>query len=535
MGRWLVEEADKMERENPQGNTEYKLRLVKVTPNRLEEIATQLKYRVEEGLGEAIYEIGVTDEGEILGLQEADVKESLLTLEAASEKIGAKCTLIRAVEGKAGKALEVLIRRTKESGSFPVWLYLPVLGNVDSGKSTLVGVLSTGKLDDGNGYAMARVARYLHEIKMRRTSSVCSRPLGFDESGNIVNYTVSSPLDEAEVFLNSAKIIDFVDLGGHERYFKTTLRGITGHSPDYCLITVAANAGIMPMTVEHLKVVLGLRLPMIFVVTKIDLAPHLVSKTVEDIQRLVKLPKVNAVPFLVKTIEDAIVAAKVMPCGRVAPIFTVSNVTGEGLNLLRTFLNLLPQRIRWNEFYNKEFMIYVDEIFNVKGVGPVVSGVIRQGAVAEGESVLLGPFHDGTFRNVRVKSIHINRVFVERAVAGNDACFALAGVSFGEIRKGMALLGMDVKPRAVGEFEADVFILHHPTTIRIGYQAVVHAQTVRQAAEFVEIVGNKVLRTGDYGRVKLAFLYNPEFLIEGQNFVFREASAKGIGVITKIR
>jgi len=523
-----------MKGENERGNIEYKLRLVKVTSDRLEEIATQLKYRVEEGLGEAIYEIGVTDEGEVLGLKDADIKESLLTLEEAASKIGAKCTLLRAVEGKCGKALEVLVRRTKESGSFPVWVYLPVLGNVDSGKSTLVGVLTTGRFDDGNGQAMARVARYLHEIKMRRTSSICSHPLGFDEAGNAVNYTITSPLDEAEVFLNSAKIIDFVDLGGHERYFRTTLRGITSHSPDYCLITVAANAGIMPMTVEHLKVVLGLRLPMIFVITKIDLAPHLVAKTVEDIQHLAKLPKVNAVPFLVKSAEDAIVAAKVMPCRRVAPIFTVSNVTGEGLDLLRTFLNLLPQRTRWNERYNRPFITYVEDIFNVRGVGPVVSGVIRQGAVAEGEAVLLGPFRDGSFRSVRIKSIHLNRIFVERAMAGNDACFALAGVAFEEIRRGMALLATDVKPRAVTEFEAEVFILHHPTTIRQGYQAVVHFQTVRQAAEFLELAEGKVLRTGDYGKVRLGFLYNPEFLMEGQQFVFREANAKGIGIVKKI-
>ena len=523
-----------MNPENHFGNTEYKLRLINIAASRLEEIATQLKYRLEEGMGEAIYEIGVTDEGEIVGLKSVDKEESLATLSRVAEMIGAKSTLIREVEGKAGKALEVLIRRTKETSSFPIWLYVPVLGNVDSGKSTTVGVLTAGTLDNGNGKAMTRVARYLHEIKMRRTSSISSRALGFDESGNVVNYMLSSPLDEAEIFLNSCKIIDFVDLGGHERYFKTTLRGITGHQPDYCIITVAANAGIMPMTIEHLKVVLGLKLPMIFLVTKVDLAAHLVSKTIDDIQRLVKLPKINAVPFLIRGYEDAVVAAKVMPSGRVAPIFTISNVTGEGLDLLRAFLNLLPQRTRWNEQLNKDFLMYVDDIFNVKGVGAVVSGVIRQGSITEHDAVLAGPFEDGSFRSVRIKSIHINRTFVERAMAGNDACLALAGIEHRELRKGIALLSPNTKPRAVTQFEADVFILHHPTTIREGYQAVVHASTVRQSIEFLRIYDSKVLRTGDSGRVRLGFLYNPEFLTEGQNFVFREASAKGIGVITKI-
>ncbi|MFQ5997897.1 MAG: GTP-binding protein [Candidatus Bathyarchaeia archaeon] len=523
-----------MEKENFYGNTEYKLRLNNLPAGRLEEVTTQLKYRIEEGMGEAIYEIGVSDEGEIVGLKEGDIKESLDTLALAAKSIGARSTLIREVDGKIGRAFEILIRRTKETGNFPIWVYVPVLGNVDSGKSTLVGVLTTGRLDNGNGQAMTRVARYLHEIKMGRTSSVSTRPLGFDESGRVVNYEIASPLDEAEVFLNSAKVIDFVDLGGHERYFKTTLRGITGHQPDYCIITVAANAGIMPMTIEHLKVVLGLKLPMIFLVTKVDLASHRLGKTIDDIQRLAKLPKVNAVPFVIKSLEDAILAAKVMPSGRIAPIFTLSNVNGMGLDLIRTFFNLIPQRTRWNEQLNKQFVMYVDDIFNVRGVGPVVSGLVRQGIVGEDDTVQIGPFLDGRFHDVRIKSIHINRTFVERAIAGNDACLALAGLAHDDVRKGMALISREAKPQAVTDFKADVFILHHPTTIRKGYQAVIHAQTVRQSAEFSKIYAGDILRTGDYGKVQLSFLYNPEYLVEGQNFVFREANAKGIGVITKI-
>jgi elongation factor 1-alpha len=33
------------------------------------------------------------------------------------------------------------------------------MGNVDAGKSTLVGVLTSGRLDDGRGLARARVFR----------------------------------------------------------------------------------------------------------------------------------------------------------------------------------------------------------------------------------------------------------------------------------------------------------------------------------------------------------------------------------------
>jgi len=50
-----------------EGNIEYKLKLVSPTPERLEHLVTQLKWRLAEGGGEAIYEIGVGDDGSLVG------------------------------------------------------------------------------------------------------------------------------------------------------------------------------------------------------------------------------------------------------------------------------------------------------------------------------------------------------------------------------------------------------------------------------------------------------------------------------------
>ena len=41
----------------------------------------------------------------------------------------------------------------------------------------------------------------------------------------------------------SSKLISMVDLAGHEKYFKTTAYGLTGHLPDYACVIVGANAG----------------------------------------------------------------------------------------------------------------------------------------------------------------------------------------------------------------------------------------------------------------------------------------------------
>ena len=49
---------------------------------------------------------------------------------------------------------------------------MAVTGNVDAGKSTLLGVLTHGVLDDGRGVARQKLFRHKHEIETGRTSSV---------------------------------------------------------------------------------------------------------------------------------------------------------------------------------------------------------------------------------------------------------------------------------------------------------------------------------------------------------------------------
>ena len=55
-------------------------------------------------------------------------------------------------------------------------------------------------------------------------------------------------LNWAEICRASTKVITFIDLAGHERYLKTTVFGMTGHVPDFCMMMVGANAGMIGMT-----------------------------------------------------------------------------------------------------------------------------------------------------------------------------------------------------------------------------------------------------------------------------------------------
>ncbi len=67
----------KLPRENDIGKIEYKLILSDVSEERLQELATQMKYRIEEGGGEAIYVIGVSDDGDVIGLNKEDLERTM--------------------------------------------------------------------------------------------------------------------------------------------------------------------------------------------------------------------------------------------------------------------------------------------------------------------------------------------------------------------------------------------------------------------------------------------------------------------------
>ena len=103
-------------------------------------------------------------------------------------------------------------------------------GSVDSGKSTLVAVLTRGVddepgLDDGAGKARTSVFRHKHEVQTGHTSSISKAMLGYDASGQVLNYKGVNRLTAAEISAAAGKMLHFIDLGGHARYLKTALYG----------------------------------------------------------------------------------------------------------------------------------------------------------------------------------------------------------------------------------------------------------------------------------------------------------------------
>jgi GTPase len=163
---------------------------------------------------------------------------------------------------------------------------------------------------------------------------------------------------------------------------------------------VGANMGVVGMAKEHLGVALALKVPVFFVVTKIDIAPdHVLKATVQSLTAILRKPGVRKKPFLVRTVDDCLLASRLMAGEALAPIFLTSSVTGSGLDLVRLFYSLLPQRQRWADRRSEPVELIIDEVFGVPGVGTVVAGTVKRGVLTAASSLLLGPdIGDGTFK-----------------------------------------------------------------------------------------------------------------------------------------
>ena len=123
------------------GNIEYKLKLVNPSATRLEHLVTQMKWRLREGNGEAIYEMGVEDNGIMTGLSEEDMDSSLDTLQEMARRLGATVQVLRQRNIDTRTVAEILVRKIPDDQQV-IDLRVCVLGSADVGKSTLLGVLT---------------------------------------------------------------------------------------------------------------------------------------------------------------------------------------------------------------------------------------------------------------------------------------------------------------------------------------------------------------------------------------------------------
>ncbi|SNX86673.1 probable GTP-binding protein 1 [Melanopsichium pennsylvanicum] len=512
--------------------------------------------------GEFVLQIGAPgpDESQRIAYTDEELSIATSNVIKASNLSDADATVLHEQSTEDGsKSAHILIRRIPAGAEELVELRIAVIGNVDAGKSTMLGVLTKGGLDDGRGKARVNLFRHKHEVESGRTSSVGMEIMGFDSKGKPV-HNAAGPGQEPgrkmsweDVCAKSSKVISFIDLAGHERYLKTTVFGMTGCLPDFVMLMVGANAGLIGMSKEHLGIALALSVPVIVCITKIDMTPaHVLESTLKQLAKILKSPGCRKAPVFVNDMGQVVESALRLETERICPIFQISNVTGLNLDLLRNFLNILPQAGAAKFQVGQPFEFQISDIFSVPFVGTVVSGVVLAGSCRVGDSALLGPDSLGQFVTTSIRSIQRKRVNVDGATAGQSVSFALKKIRRNQVRKGMVMVARtEVAPKSYMEFDAEILCLYHSTTLSVGSCMVLHAASIRQTVRIVGIAkldgkptinpgpgdaagGKPVVRTGDRAKLRLQFIRYPEYVKPGMKLITREGKTKLIGVVRAV-
>jgi selenocysteine-specific elongation factor len=257
---------------------------------------------------------------------------------------------------------------------------LATAGHVDHGKSALVKAL-TGTDPDR-----------LPEEKLRGITI----DLGF------AHLELQSPFAPTSSFL-----LGIVDVPGHEDFVKNMVAGVG--SIDSALLTVAADDGWMPQTEEHLQILTYLGVTRaVIAVTKIDLAQD----------------EESVIASIRATLRDTPFSD--------SPIVPTSVVSGRVLNELKPALaHILPNTAPPQDIGKP--LLPVDRVFNLMGIGTVVTGTLTGGPLRVGQNIVIQP----SGKTARIRSIESHNRRVEISGPGTRTALNLPNlIPHEDIRRG---------------------------------------------------------------------------------------------------
>lgn len=353
---------------------------------------------------------------------------------------------------------------------------LATAGHVDHGKSALVKALSGTDPDR------------LPEEKKRGITI----DLGF------AHLRLQSPVDP----FSSAEL-GIVDVPGHEDFVKNMVAGVG--SIDLALLVVAADDGWMQQTEEHLQILTYLGVTQaVIALTKIDLA-----RDEESVKGSIQ-ERLSGTPF----------------AG--APIVPTSIVSGRGLNELKSELAAVAAKMHPQRDINKP-RLPIDRVFNLRGIGIVVTGTLTGGTLRRGQNVVVQP----RAKTARIRNIQSHNINLEVVGPGARTALNLPNLVPGQdIRRGdiVTIPGcgdpstvidarLEVSPRAMRPVKEGTRVwVHHGSG---------------SVAGTVAFSSAKELNPGEQSLARL-LVETPVFAFAGDCFVLRDWSEQhtlGGGVV----
>ncbi|ETS87943.1 hypothetical protein PFICI_01771 [Pestalotiopsis fici W106-1] len=443
---------------------------------------------LEESNG-ALYEIGVSDDGTFVGLTKDEMDESMSTLKIMAASLGCRVEVQRMKMVGNCQWTEISHAdtvSTMDSREADLWvaeaLIMPVLepqkesngdgtssqvqsdplnavnvsrteqlrvsltGPTTSGKTTLLGTLANGTLDNGRGSSRINLLKHRHEVVSGQTSSVAQELIGYKD-GKIYNYAGTNIESWTDIhdYAENGRLVFFSDSAGHLRYRRTILRGLVGWAPHWTFLCITANGnegtgrgshslsgttddlgdGGLDLAIAHLDLCLQLEIPLVILITKYDTttkdklkstlnviltkikakgrAPKLIIPPRPDGGDLLEVPETSQLKIeqdVIKSIGESNNHLSIIP------LVLTSAVTGLGIGHIHALLNSLPMppaptaRDFVPQVLNPEqpaALFHIDDKYELSNhtsdrSAIVIAGYLRFGTLRIGDKVLLGPF-----------------------------------------------------------------------------------------------------------------------------------------------
>ncbi len=285
-----------------------------------------------------------------------------------------------------------------------------VIGHIDHGKTSLVGVLTGVDTDT-------------HPEEKLRGITI---DLGFAS------------------FREGEHEFALIDAPGHQKYIGNLLAGVSGI--DVGLLVVACDQGIQAQTLEHAAILQTLGVEkLIAAISRIDLSSEARRlELAEELEVFLADYGFNQVPTI-----------------------PFSSVTGEGIDRLKSQLCHFARST--DRSATSFFRMPIDRVFTVPGRGCVVAGTLWNGSVAVGDTVeVAGDNH----RPVRVRELEVHGECVERSTAGHRTAINVTGVSAHDLCRGDELVASgtnQMRSRFVVEVRVfrDAAELKCPATVQL--------------------------------------------------------------------
>src|SRR5437764_3140864 len=382
------------------------------------------------------------------------------------------------------------------------------IGHIDHGKTTLTAALTKVAADKG----WAKFIPYDEVAK-------ASESQGRRDDTKILTIATSHV-----EYSTPKRHYAHVDCPGHADYIKNMITGAA--QMDGAILVVAATAGPMPQTREHILLARQVGVPAIVVyMNKVD--------AVED-KELLDLVELEVRELLSKYEFPG----DEIPIIRGSALKALEGDPGElGAGSIQKLMdavdNYIPEPKRE---VDKPFLMPVEDVFSISGRGTVATGRIERGKLKVGEEEELVGIRP-TQKTV-VTGVEMFRKLLDEGIAGDNIGCLLRGTKREEIERGQVL----AKPGSITphtKFQAEAYVLTKEeggrhTPFFNGYRPQFYFRTTDVTGVCTLPEGTEMVMPGDNVQLKID-LITPIAMDEGLRFAIREGGRTvGAGVVTKI-